>query len=576
VFKLTQEQIETLQKFAIEYATNQANIEWHQEQKESSNEMKQILTDINFNAGGELSLDELYKLGKLISVGLGSTVLGIKGKYSMFEANDIKIFNERLRDLLYLSRDLAERVDNFLDLKYVGIQTVSQFLCKFDYEQYPFFAKYMLNVFDYLSIEEPQLREGGKQAEQEFGLGSNIHHRRTYEYFQYFIILREIRSQLKLEDYLKTQNLLWRLYESLEAGEVHAHYAEEENRFYITEKIAKDIHKGVMFELGELCLTLERDYGIPFKDQVIDGRTDDFEEEARKYLEKMRSAPPISHVVLSIQQLSDRTYLPVEFLKNLETLLAEKRQVILYGPPGTGKTFIAEEMAMYLARGSRERVAKVQFHPSYSYEDFVEGLKPKLSEGKLAYDVIPGTFKKFCSNALSSPEQHVFIIDEINRGNIAKIFGELIYCLEYRNRDVTLPYSGELFKIPLNIYIIATMNSADRSIALVDYALRRRFYFEELQPNASVLSKYLSVSKCAINIETLITFFNKINEKVERKLGKEFTIGHSNFMISNMDKDKVIRVWKYSVYPLLEEYFFHNKSELEEFEKDFTGFLEIL
>lgn len=250
-------------------------------------------------------------------------------------------------------------------------------------------------------------------------------------------------------------------------------------------------------------------------------------------------------------------------------MLLEKRQVILYGPPGTGKTFIAEEVALYLA-GSKERVAKVQLHPSYGYEDFVEGLKPMLSEGKLTYDVVPGAFKRFCRNAESSQERHVFIIDEINRGNIAKVFGELIYCLEYRDRDVTLPNSGQKFKIPSNLYILATMNSADRSIALVDYALRRRFYFKELRPDTSVLSKYLTENECTISVDALVAFFNKINEKVEQKLGKEYTVVHNYFMMRSMDKEKASRVWKYRVYPLLEEYFFHNKSELEEFEKDFA------
>jgi hypothetical protein len=485
----------------MENATDQNFIEWHQNQKGSSDEMMKILKKRDFNVAGELSLDELNELGRLLSVGLGSTVLGIRGKYSMFEANDIKVFNGKLRDMLFSSGDLAQRVDSFLDMKYVGVQTVSQFLCKFDYKNYPFFAHYMLAVFDNLSIDEHQRMEARKQAEQEFNLEVNIRHNRTFEYFEYFVILREIRNELRLEDYLQTQNLLWRF--------------------------------------SELRGELE---------------------------------PYTTPVVLSLQQLSEKTYLPVEFLKGLESLLTEKKQVILYGPPGTGKTFIAEEMALYFA-GSRERVVKVQFHPSYSYEDFVEGLKPKLTEGKLTYDVVPGAFKKFCRDAISSPERHVFIIDEINRGNIAKVFGELIYCLEYRDREVTLPNSEEMFKIPSNLYIIATMNSADRSIALVDYALRRRFYFEELRPDASILSKYLSDNKCVINANALVAFFNKINEKVERKLGKEYTIGHSYFMIENMDKDKVNRVWKYAVYPLLEEYFFHNKSELEEFEKDFAEFL---
>ncbi len=573
MFNLTKEQLQILREFAADHTADQDFVEWHQEQKKSSDDFKKILKERKFDQGGDLSPDELYEVGRLLSVGLGSTVLGMRGKYSPFEANDAKAFNARLRDMLYSSEDLGHRIDNFLDMRYVGVQTVSQFLCKFDHEKYPFFANYMLSVFEYLLIDEAQRIDARRQADQEFKLGSDIRHDRTHEYLQYFMILREIKNALGLEDYLKTQNLLWRLHEWLEENEVNAHYIEEKKGFQIDENIVKDEHRGVIFGAGELCFTLERDYGIPFQAQAIEGWTDEFEGEAAKYLQGMRGrTADATPIALSLEELSGRTYLPMGFLKGLESLLLEKRQVILYGPPGTGKTFISEEMALYLA-GSKERVAKVQFHPSYSYEDFVEGLKPKLSEGKLTYDVIPGTFKKFCGNAISSPERHVFIIDEINRGNIAKVFGELIYCLEYRDRDITLPNSEEKFRIPSNLYIIATMNSADRSIALVDYALRRRFYFEELHPDASVLSKYLTENKCTINADALVAFFNKINDRVEQKLGKEYTVGHSYFMIRSMDKDKASRVWKYAVYPLLEEYFFHNKSELEEFEKDFAEFI---
>ena len=800
MFKLTQKQIDTLQKFAKECAKAGDLVEWHEGQRRSSQEIRQILENTGFREGADLSLNDLYQIGKLLTVGLGSTVLSIKGKFSPFEANDLKEVNVKLRRLLYATEDLPERVDSFLDLKFVGIQTVSQFLCKFDYEKYPFFADYMRTVFEYLSIDESQYKEANMEAEREFVLSSKDYHRRTYEYFQFFIILRDIKNELKLKDYLETQNLLWTIYQQLGEEVVHAHYDEQKNGFYIDENIVKDAHKGVLFKPGELCLTLEDEYGIPFHDQVIDGWTDDFEEKARIYLEEIRgkvrgakqdlmkiieefkewtntpeairllkdidnervdvqnlleklnimdkgskeftelvlyallpyaktefakrvsvfpsfknirkffapynyneedwnriarkifnfawdfknnpeklssiienfvadkkysrrfqsgSLSPIlfclndrfpvvnnrvrrsfkavanalgipeeldqkieqylesvrkiknliselnikefedfrifdmfcywldsnyvqkgknltsalTKKAINLQQLSEMTYLSIEFLKNLESLLTEKGQVILYGPPGTGKTFIAEKIAIYLA-GSEERVAKIQFHPSYSYEDFVEGLKPKLFGEKLTYEVISGTFKSFCEKATRSSEPYVFIIDEINRGNIPKIFGELIYCLEYREHETVLPYSGKSFKIPPNLYIIATMNSADRSIALVDYALRRRFYFQELKPDAAVLAKYLTENNCAINVNALTSFFQKINEKIEQKLGKEYTIGHSYFMIKNMNQNKIKRVWDYSIYPLLEEYFFHNKSELEEFEKDFTEFLE--
>ena len=275
---------------------------------------------------------------------------------------------------------------------------------------------------------------------------------------------------------------------------------------------------------------------------------------------------------LSIDELSSETFLSKDFLREIESLLLEKKQLIFYGPPGTGKTFVAERFALYFA-GSKERIEKVQFHPSYSYEDFVEGLKPQLKDGRLSYDVVPGPFLRFCEKAKGSSDRHVFIIDEINRGTMAKIFGELIYCLEYRNREISLQYSPEApFKIPFNLYLIATMNSADRSIALVDYALRRRFYFEELRPDVSILAEYLKANESAVDVEKLTAFVKKINENIEQKMGREYAIGHSYFMAKHLDKVKVQKIWRYAVHPLLEEYFFNNKSELEEFEKAFDEF----
>jgi len=802
MFRLTDKQIEALQKYRTRLEEKD-KVKWHEDQKSSSTNFKQKLVDSGFEHGKDLSLDELRKIGELLSVGLGSTALAMRGKTSMFEANDLKTFNEKLRILLYSAANLAERIDGFLGLKFVGVQTASQFLCKFDYEKYPFFAQYMVEVSQALSINETQLKEASIQSLQEFGLPSEGYDERTYKYFQYCVILKEIKNGLKLADYLEVQNVLWLFYERLKKV-IHAFYAEKENGFYIDESIVKDEHRGVLFDAGKLCMILEQEYGIPFDKQTIDGWTGDFEEEAAEllkrtrgkegkaskgdtkaglmqvieefrewrktseatcllasidkervevqqllerlnsmdkaskdftdlvlygllpyyetksalrvsvfpafrnirkffepygydendwkniaqrifdlawgfknnpesldhlikmfasderysrrlqtgslspiifclsdkfpvinnrvrrsfelitgaigqrneleqkmehylgdaqkirsliselgvkdfenlrvfdmfcfwldsnYISKDRTLPMAPEIVIDIQQLSKETYLPVDFFKNLESLLRDKGQVILYGPPGTGKTFIAEEMAGYLA-GSEERIAKVQFHPSYSYEDFVEGLKPKISDGKLSYDIVPGIFKKFCDNATNMSKNYVFIVDEINRGSIPKIFGELVYCLEYRKCRVHLQYSGKSFTIPSNIYVIATMNSADRSIALVDYALRRRFYFEELLPSEQVLSKYLAENNCKMNMNNLITFFHKMNDKIEQKLGKEYCVGHSYFMIKEIDKNKVEKVWKYAVYPLLEEYFFHNKSELEEFENDFKAFMK--
>ena len=192
---------------------------------------------------------------------------------------------------------------------------------------------------------------------------------------------------------------------------------------------------------------------------------------------------------ISIEELSQQTYLSLEKLKEIEYLLNEKKQIIFYGPPGTSKTFVAKKFANYFTQNS-EYVEIIQFHPSYSYEDFIEGIKPRLSaEGEATGFVKqPGIFKNLVDKCIKNPDKRfVLIIDEINRGNISKIFGELIYLLEYRNEKIHLTYSPtEEFYIPDNLYIIGTMNSADRSIAFVDYALRRRFYFIDFYPDSRI------------------------------------------------------------------------------------------
>lgn len=169
--------------------------------------------------------------------------------------------------------------------------------------------------------------------------------------------------------------------------------------------------------------------------------------------------------------------LPIGLLTEIEALLLKKRQIIFYGPPGTSKTYVTRKFSEYFTQNIVD-VEIIQFHQSYSYEDFVEGIKPNISvTAGIEFSRQPGLFKNLVKRCIEHPtERFVLIIDEINRGNISKIIGELVYLLEYRNEAISLTYSpGEKFYIPSNLYIIGTMNSADRSIAFVDYALRRRF-----------------------------------------------------------------------------------------------------
>jgi len=246
-------------------------------------------------------------------------------------------------------------------------------------------------------------------------------------------------------------------------------------------------------------------------------------------------------------------------------ILERKKQLIIYGPPGTGKTFIANKVAEAWTSENpsqdKQYIRKVTFHPSYSYEEFVEGIKPKPKGQTLEYPIEPGIFRIICEEAKNDdPEiKYVLFIDEINRGNISKIFGELITLIEKDKRVVhslQLAYSKEEFSVPQNLYIIGTMNTADRSLIQIDAALRRRFGFSELMPKPELLPQKIE----GVSLRDLLV---KLNERIINEGLREKQIGHSYLMFVQNLKDLQF-AFANEIVPLLQDYFYDDYKKLEE------------
>jgi MoxR-like ATPase len=284
---------------------------------------------------------------------------------------------------------------------------------------------------------------------------------------------------------------------------------------------------------------------------------------------------PTTPTSASLDSLAADTLLDMSRLLKINSILSDRRQVIFAGPPGTSKTYIAEKFATYFT-GNNDNVKLIQFHPSWSYEDFIEGIRPELKDdskgsrgvktGQVAFAKKPGVLKRFikqCEETKDPNSKFVLIIDEINRGDLPRIFGELIYALDYRGKRIAPLYSDEKessnFSLPENLYIIATMNSQDRSIAFLDYAIQRRLPRITFEPDATLLREWLNKHppKEGLTPDLIANTFVKINTIIRNTphLGDDYRIGHAYFMRESLDRSKISNIIEFELKPLLAQYF---------------------
>jgi MoxR-like ATPase len=271
-----------------------------------------------------------------------------------------------------------------------------------------------------------------------------------------------------------------------------------------------------------------------------------------------------SSSALDFAWLREHTLWDEADLRDLEETIRSGSQVILAGPPGTGKTWVAKHLVRYMTQDRPLAYNLVQFHPSYGYEDFIEGLRPVVIDGGIQFDRVDGMVLEVVGRMEEGDDLSFIVMDEMNRANLPRVLGELMYLLEYRGEEesINLQYSRD-FSLPSNLRFIGTMNTADRSIRSIDTALRRRFEIFECPPDARILERYHSTREN--QIDGLIEGFESLNERLSTELDRHHTIGHTFFMKTPMSAIALDRVWKRQIQPLIEEYFFDQPNTAQAF-----------
>ena len=316
--------------------------------------------------------------------------------------------------------------------------------------------------------------------------------------------------------------------------------------------------------------------------ESIDSGTLDAVGGEESLLTGMKNGDQLTKILTSYMQSAvNQTQANDDILTDIEAVIQDSLQVIFYGPPGTGKTYYARAFARENYTHRNNKLWEfITFHPAFSYEEFIEGIRAETDDGgSVTYPTKKGVFREICEDAAESNEEYLLIIDEINRGNIASLFGELITLLEEdkRGEEITLPYSGERFSVPDNLHIIGTMNTADRSIASIDIALRRRFSHMEFPPSTQAfmsaegfgsreeLQAASQDGDLAAQSILAIEVINQALMKEGLESGKK--IGHS-YAMDATDNADIVRTWKYEILPLLNEYFFDNYTKIREILED--------